>query len=386
MMMVGARTSIAVAVVAVGIGMVLGVPLGLCGGGHARDAARRGRHARQRPDLRLPGARDRDPDHGGVRAVGAVNAIIAIGIFNMPVFARLTRGAALSLWTRDYIMAARVAGKGTARISVEHILPNIAQHADRAGRRSSSRSGILAEAALSYVGLGAQPPTPSWGRMLAESQTMISLAPHLALFPGLAIVLTVLGLNLMGDGLRDLFDPRAEAGAMTLLEVEGLSLAIGGAPILRDVGSAVEEGEVSALIGESGSGKSMTALSIMGLLPQGAAVTAGGRRSAGRDLLRLPKREMCGRPRAGRSGMVFQEPMTALNPVQDHRRPGGRDARGAWRPRRAARRCRLARETAGPRGAAGGGVSARPLSARAVGRPAAAGGASRWRWRCGPSC
>jgi peptide/nickel transport system permease protein len=68
--------------------------------------------------------------------------------------------------------------------------------------------GILAEAALSYVGLGAQPPTPSWGRMLAESQTMISLAPHLAIFPGLAIVLAVLGLNLMGDGLRDLLDPR----------------------------------------------------------------------------------------------------------------------------------------------------------------------------------
>jgi len=137
----------------------------------------------------------------------AVNAIIAIGIFNVPVFARLTRGAALGLWTRDFILAARVAGKGRARISVEHILPNVANLLIVQGTIQFSL-GILAEAGLSYVGLGAQPPTPSWGRMLAESQTMISFAPWLAIFPGMAIVLTVLGLNLMGDGLRDLLDPK----------------------------------------------------------------------------------------------------------------------------------------------------------------------------------
>ena len=137
----------------------------------------------------------------------AVNAIIAIGIFNIPVFARLTRGSALSLWTRDYVLAARVAGKGALRISVEHIFPNILNILIVQGTIQFSL-GILAEAGLSYVGLGAQPPVPSWGRMLAESQTMISFAPHLALFPGFAILLTVLGLNLMGDGLRDLFDPK----------------------------------------------------------------------------------------------------------------------------------------------------------------------------------
>jgi peptide/nickel transport system permease protein len=137
----------------------------------------------------------------------ALNAIIAIGIFNVPVFARLTRGAALSLWTRDFILAARVAGKGAARISAEHILPNLANLLIVQGTIQFSL-GILAEAGLSYVGLGAQPPTPSWGRMLAESQTMTAIAPWLAIFPGLAIVLTVLGLNLMGDGLRDLLDPR----------------------------------------------------------------------------------------------------------------------------------------------------------------------------------
>ena len=142
-----------------------------------------------------------------VFGASALNAIIAIGIFNIPVFARLTRGAALSLWNRDYILAARVAGKDPARISLEHILPNVANLLIVQGTIQFSL-GILAEAGLSYVGLGAQPPTASWGRMLADSQTMISLAPHLALFPGLAILLTVLGLNLMGDGLRDLLDPK----------------------------------------------------------------------------------------------------------------------------------------------------------------------------------
>jgi peptide/nickel transport system permease protein len=136
-----------------------------------------------------------------------VNAIIAIGIFNIPVFARLTRGAALGLWNRDFILAARVAGKSGLRISVEHILPNIASLLIVQGTIQFSL-GILAEAGLSYVGLGAQPPAPSWGRMLADAQTMVTLAPHMALIPGLAIVLTVLGLNLMGDGLRDLMDPR----------------------------------------------------------------------------------------------------------------------------------------------------------------------------------
>ena len=135
------------------------------------------------------------------------NAILAIGIFNTPVFARVTRGAALSLWTLDYIMAARVAGKGAFRISFEHILPNISNLLIVQATIQFA-VGIIIEAGLSYVGLGAQPPIPSWGRMLADSQTMISFAPHLALFPGAAIVLMVLGLNLLGDGLRDALDPK----------------------------------------------------------------------------------------------------------------------------------------------------------------------------------
>lgn len=206
MIMVGARTSIAVAVVAVGIGVGAGVPLGLAA------AARRG-GLLDEAIMRLNDLIFAFPSLviailiTAVFGPSAVNAIIAIGIFNIPVFARLSRGAALSLWSRDFVMAARVAGKGRARISAEHILPNIANLLIVQGTIQFSL-GILAEAGLSYIGLGAQPPIPSWGRMLAESQTLIYSAPMIAVWPGMAIILTVLGLNLMGDGLRDWLDPR----------------------------------------------------------------------------------------------------------------------------------------------------------------------------------
>ena len=228
LLMVGARTSIAVAVVAVGIGMALGVPLGLAAaasrGSLTDEVIMRGNDlVFAFPSLVIAILIT------AIFGPSAVNAIIAIGIFNIPVFARLTRGAALSLWQRDYILAARVAGKGPAWISVEHILPNVANLLIVQGTIQFSL-GILAEAGLSYVGLGAQPPTPSWGRMLAETQTMIYVAPPvpiipsfsgfegfglpgITLFPGLAIVLTVLGLNLMGDGLRDMLDPRIRRAA-----------------------------------------------------------------------------------------------------------------------------------------------------------------------------
>ena len=138
---------------------------------------------------------------------GAVNAIIAIGIFNIPVFARVARAGALALWPREFILAARAAGKGKALITIEHILPNIASLLLVQGTIQFAL-GILAEAGLSYVGLGAQPPMPSWGRMLFDAQTRMIVAPYLALFPGFAIVLTVLGLNLLGDGLSDTLDPK----------------------------------------------------------------------------------------------------------------------------------------------------------------------------------
>jgi peptide/nickel transport system permease protein len=204
--MLGARTSIAVAVLAVGIGICIGVPLGLLA------AARRGSLL---DELIMRGNDLVFAFPSLVIAIlitaifgpSAINAIIAIGIFNIPVFARLSRGAALPIWERDFILAARVAGKSSLRISIEHILPNITNLMIVQGTIQFSL-GILAEAALSYIGLGAQPPTASWGRMLADAQTLTSIAPHTALIPGMAIVLMVLGLNLLGDGLRDWLDPR----------------------------------------------------------------------------------------------------------------------------------------------------------------------------------
>jgi peptide/nickel transport system permease protein len=206
MIMVGARTSISVAFIAVSVAALFGIPLGLWA------AARRGTLLDD-VLMRLNDLVFAFPALliailiTAVFGPGAVNAIIAVGLYNVPVFARLARAGALSLWPREFILAARVSGKGAVRISLEHILPNLLNTLVVQATIQFAL-GILAEAALAYVGLGVQPPTPSWGKMLADSQTMVGLAPHVALVPGLTIVLMVLGVNLLGDGLRDLFDPR----------------------------------------------------------------------------------------------------------------------------------------------------------------------------------
>lgn len=205
MIMVGSRASIFVAFVSVAIGAGIGVPLGLWAaarGGIVDEMLMRFNDLIFAFPALLSAVMIT-----AIFGPGAVNAIIAIGIFNIPVFARVARGAALALWVREFVLAARAIGKGEGRITLDHILPNLANVLIIQGTIQFSL-GILAEAGLSYVGLGAQPPMPSWGRMLFEAQTMISLAPHMALFPGLAIMVTVLGLNLLGDGLRDFLDPK----------------------------------------------------------------------------------------------------------------------------------------------------------------------------------
>jgi peptide/nickel transport system permease protein len=206
MIMVGARNSIAVALVAVGIGMGIGVPLGMFAaarGGLVDEALMRLNDLVFAFPALLSAIMIT-----AIFGPGAVNAIIAIGIFNIPVFARVGRAGALSIWPREYILAARAAGKSKAQITVEHILPNIANQLLVQGTIQFAL-GILAEAGLSYLGLGAQPPMPSWGRMLFDAQTRMVVAPWMALFPGMAIVITVLGLNLLGDGIADILDPKS---------------------------------------------------------------------------------------------------------------------------------------------------------------------------------
>lgn len=205
LLIVGARASIAVGLIAVGIGIAVGVALGLLA------AARRGWV--EEVVMRLSDFTLAFPALltaimlTAIYGPGLLTSIVAIGIFNIPEFARIARASANSIWTREFVLAARACGKGAWRITFEHVLPNIASVLIvQATIRFAI--AILAEAALSYLGLGTQPPTPSWGRMLNEGQTMMYQAPMLAVWPGLAIVLTVLGLNLMGDGLRDLLDPR----------------------------------------------------------------------------------------------------------------------------------------------------------------------------------
>lgn len=205
MIMIGARNSIAVAVVAVALGIGIGVPLGCWAaarGGWVDEMLMRFNDVVFAFPALLSAVMIT-----AIFGPAAINAIIAIGIFNIPVFARVARAGALSLWPREYILAARAAGKGKAQITIEHILPNIASILLVQGTIQFA-IGILAEAGLSYLGLGAQPPMPSWGRMLFDAQTRMMVAPHLAIFPGLAIVVTVLGLNLLGDGLRDVLDPK----------------------------------------------------------------------------------------------------------------------------------------------------------------------------------
>jgi peptide/nickel transport system permease protein len=205
MIMAGAQSSLAVALIAVAVGAGIGVPLGALAaarGGVLDDIVMRGCDLAFAFPALLTAVMIT-----ALAGPGATNAMLAIGIFNIPVFARVTRGAARGIWAREFVLAARVSGRGDAAISVLHVLPNIAAVL-LVQATIQFALAIVADAGLSYVGLGVQPPQPSWGRMLNDAQTYIWRAPLLAVFPGLAITLAVLGLNLLGDGLQDLLDPR----------------------------------------------------------------------------------------------------------------------------------------------------------------------------------
>ena len=201
----GTRASLAAGVISVSIAVAIGVPLGLlagyCGGfidaliSRITDAM-----------LACPGlilaialAAFLGPSLG--------NAMIAIGISATPIFVRLTRGQVMSVKVEDYVEAARAVGNPSWRIALFHILPNI-MPALLVQATLSIAAAIIAEAALSFLGLGQQPPSPSWGSMLNAAQRFLTNAPWMAIWPGLAIFLVVLSFNLVGDGLRDALDPR----------------------------------------------------------------------------------------------------------------------------------------------------------------------------------
>jgi len=205
LLMVGAQKAIVIGVVAVLIGAGIGVSLGLWA------AARRGFV----DEIIMRGCDVVFSFPVVLSAImlatiwgpGSINSVVAIGIYNIPIFARISRASAQAIWTREFILAARTAGMGQVRISLQHVLPNIA-NIIVVQATISFAVAILADAALSYLGLGTPPPAPSWGRMLKEAQSYMIQDPYLAIFPGLTIALVVLGLNMLGDGLRDLIDPR----------------------------------------------------------------------------------------------------------------------------------------------------------------------------------
>ena len=199
MMMSGGSVTLMVAFCSVLIGMGVGIPLGVMAAAHHQG--------------RLDDTIMRTNDlifafPALVTAVlitarfgpGMLNGIIAIGLFNIPVFARVSRAAALPVWQRDFILAARLAGKSTIQIGASHVLSHIMPLILVQATIQFSLA-ILAESSLSYIGLGVQPPQASWGRMLADSQTLVELAPHTVLVPGLTILLAVLGFSLLGEGL-----------------------------------------------------------------------------------------------------------------------------------------------------------------------------------------
>jgi peptide/nickel transport system permease protein len=265
------------------------------------------------------------------------NAMIAIGIGTVPGFTRLVRGQALAVKEESFIEASRAIGTPRRQILLRHVFPNVLSPLVVS---ASIVFGValLVEAGLSFLGLGAQPPTASWGSMLQRAYTSVLSHPWHIIPPGVAISLTVLAFNTVGDGLRAALNPaprvrrRGRMGLTTveretaptsapsgLLVVSGLSLEfVNGTQVTRvvdDVSFSIRPGETLGLVGESGCGKTVTSLSIMRLLPSPPARIVGGTvHFDGVDLLSLPFGDMA-TLRGDRLAMVFQDPMASLNPA-----------------------------------------------------------------------
>lgn len=271
---------------------------------------------------------------------GLLNALYAIAIVNIPFFARNIRGVTVSIRNREFIDAARLSGKSHAAILFTEVLPNVLPVIIIT---MSTTVGwmILETAGLSFLGLGAQPPTSDLGSMLGQARAQLFTAPHASIIPGVMIFVLVMSINLLGDGIRDVLDPRLRSGALDrpmpvtrisraatptpqladapALVVDNLSAGFDDngtlTPAIRDIAFRLDRGECLGLIGESGSGKSVTALSLMGLVasPPGV-ITSGAVYVGGQDVLALPEQALIAM-RGARVAYVFQDPLTTLHPL-----------------------------------------------------------------------
>ncbi|MBN7793269.1 ABC transporter permease [Microbacterium esteraromaticum] len=201
----GARITLLVGLVAVGIALLIGTPLGILAG------MRRG--ATEEVTMRFADILLAFPAlllaimFAAVYGPGTGSAMVAIGIASIPGFARVARSGTLQVMSTEYVLAARASSQPGIRVAIRHVLPNIAGMVVVQCSVTFALA-VLAEAALSFLGLGTQPPTASWGRMLQESQQYLWINPMLAVWPGIAIAIAVMGFNMLGDGLRDRFDPK----------------------------------------------------------------------------------------------------------------------------------------------------------------------------------
>ncbi len=275
-----------------------------------------------------------------VLGTGLLNALYAIAIVNVPFFARNIRGVALGLSRREFVDAARLSGKANWRILLTDILPNVAPVIVVA---MSTTVGwmILETAGLSFLGLGAQPPQADLGSMLGDGRNAFFRAPHVAIVSGVAIFLIVMSINLLGDGVRDVLDPRLRSGALTRPSARTLvdrrdppppqietSAALDARAMrtefriglqihraVRDVDLRVKPGECLGLVGESGSGKSVTAMSIGGLVATPPGVIAGGAAYLGGEDLFAVSDSRLRALRGGAIAYVFQDPLSTLHPL-----------------------------------------------------------------------
>jgi peptide/nickel transport system permease protein len=275
---------------------------------------------------------------------GLMNALIAVAAVNIPFFARNIRGITVGIANKEFVDAAKLAGMSDARIIVTEVLPNVIPVIVIA---MSTTVGwmILETAGLSFLGLGSQPPQADLGSMLGEARSALITNPHTSVVPGVMILIIVMAINLLGDGVRDALDPRLKSGALSrpmpatmvqrtgpvpspegddLLALRGLKTqfhvkdrvykAVDGVDL------SLKPGECLGLIGESGSGKSVTALSVMGLVASPPGVITGGAVFyKNEDLVGAPY-EVLRSLRGRRVAYIFQDPLATLHPLY-RRRP-----------------------------------------------------------------